>query len=161
MKDSFNRRSFMKIAGSTLGVGVLYTALPVPAVGEAGEMMRWLGKNNGEEAICPIKRCPRGLQRSSRSVGHQGVRAGRRDDQCPAIAARTGPLHRDLTHNSEEKTSTRRAIVQGQVRPTTRSGRSSITSAIFLRKGASESRPYTTATDSTDAFCPLLTLLST
>jgi hypothetical protein len=38
----------MKIAGSSLGIGVLYTALPLPAVGEAGEMMRWLGKKNGE-----------------------------------------------------------------------------------------------------------------
>jgi len=40
MKDAFNRRSFMKIAGSWLGIGVLYTALPVPAVGKASEMMR-------------------------------------------------------------------------------------------------------------------------
>lgn len=39
-----NRRSFMKITGSTLGIGVLYSALPTVAAGEAGEMMRWLGK---------------------------------------------------------------------------------------------------------------------
>ena len=44
-----NRRSFMKITGSTLGIGVLYSALPTVATGEAGEMMRWLGKQNGEQ----------------------------------------------------------------------------------------------------------------
>lgn len=38
----------MKIAGMSLGIGVLYTALPTAAVGEAGEMMRWLGKENDE-----------------------------------------------------------------------------------------------------------------
>ena len=37
-----NRRSFMKITGSTLGIGVLYSALPTVATGEAGEMIRWL-----------------------------------------------------------------------------------------------------------------------
>ena len=50
MKKAVNRRSFMKIAGSSLGIGVLYTALPMPATGEAGEMMRWFGKQNGEMA---------------------------------------------------------------------------------------------------------------
>ena len=35
-----NRRSFMKITGSTLGIGVLYSALPTVATGEAGEMIR-------------------------------------------------------------------------------------------------------------------------
>ena len=35
MKKSVNRRSFMKIAGSSLGIGVLYTALPMPVAGEA------------------------------------------------------------------------------------------------------------------------------
>jgi hypothetical protein len=37
MKDGENRRSFMKIAGTSLGIGVLYIALPQGAVGEAGE----------------------------------------------------------------------------------------------------------------------------
>jgi hypothetical protein len=49
VKNAVNRRSFMKIAGSSLGIGVLYTALPLPAGGEAGEMMRWLGTKNGEQ----------------------------------------------------------------------------------------------------------------
>ena len=39
MKTSVNRRSFMKIAGSSLGIGVLYSALPMPLAAEAGEMM--------------------------------------------------------------------------------------------------------------------------
>jgi hypothetical protein len=41
----------MKIAGSTLGIGVLYTALPLPATGEAGEMMRWLGKQSASTTL--------------------------------------------------------------------------------------------------------------
>src|SRR4029077_18909850 len=49
MKKSVDRRSFMKIAGSSLGIGVLYTALPMPVVGEAREMMHWLGQQNGEK----------------------------------------------------------------------------------------------------------------
>jgi hypothetical protein len=49
MKKSVDRRSFMKIAGSSLGIDVLYTALPMPVVGEAGERMHWLGQQNGEK----------------------------------------------------------------------------------------------------------------
>ena len=44
MKDGVNRRSFMKLAGTSLGIGVLYTVLPMPVAGEAGEMMRFLGQ---------------------------------------------------------------------------------------------------------------------
>ena len=44
-----DRRSFMKIAGTSLGIGVLYTALPAAAKGgEVGEMFRFMGKQNGE-----------------------------------------------------------------------------------------------------------------
>ena len=57
----------MKIAGSTLGIGVWYTAMPVPAVGEAGEMMRWLGKKNGEE-VTPFSF----VQLSDAHVGFNG-----------------------------------------------------------------------------------------
>src|SRR5580765_4514128 len=67
MKKSVNRRSFMKIAGSSLGIGVLYTALPMPVVGESGEMMRWLGKQNGE-AVTPFSF----VQLSDAHVGFNG-----------------------------------------------------------------------------------------
>src|SRR6266436_9120402 len=67
MKDAVNRRSFMKIAGSSLGIGVLYTALPMPVAGEAGEMMRWLGKENGE-AVTPFSF----VQLSDAHVGFNG-----------------------------------------------------------------------------------------
>lgn len=53
MKSALNRWSFMKIAGMSLGIGVLYSALPVAGTGEAGDLMRWLGKENGE-ALTPF-----------------------------------------------------------------------------------------------------------
>jgi predicted MPP superfamily phosphohydrolase len=107
MKDSVNRRSFMKIAGSTLGIGVLYTALPQPAVGEAGEMMRWLGKQNGEQ-MTPFSF----VQLSDAHVGFNGppdplgTKAFERAVEminglptAPDLVLFTG----DLTHDTEEK----------------------------------------------------------
>jgi hypothetical protein len=107
MKDSVNRRSFMKIAGSTLGIGVLYTALPQPAVGEADEMMRWLGKQNGEQ-MTPFSF----VQLSDAHVGFNGppdplgTKAFERAVEminglptAPDLVLFTG----DLTHDTEEK----------------------------------------------------------
>jgi len=48
MKKPFDRRSFLKVSGTALGIGVLYTAVPLVAGGETGEMLRWIGKKNGE-----------------------------------------------------------------------------------------------------------------
>ena len=43
-----NRRSFFKIAGASLGVGVLYSAYPAAlSGGEAGGMFSALGRANG------------------------------------------------------------------------------------------------------------------
>lgn len=95
MRHPVNRRSFMKIAGSTLGIGVLYTALPLPAAGEAGEMMRWLGKQNGEQ-MTPfsfVQRCACGIQRATGPAGNKSLRAGDGDDQRPPHGARPGPVH--------------------------------------------------------------------
>ena len=51
MKKEFDRRSFLKITGMSLGIGTLYRAMPMFGVGgEAGEMMRMLGEKNGEMA---------------------------------------------------------------------------------------------------------------
>jgi len=107
MKKSVNRRSFMKIAGSSLGIGVLYTALPMPVVGEAGEMMRWLGKQNGE-AVTPFSF----VQLSDAHVGFNGppdplgTKAFERAveminglPKAPDLVLFTG----DLTHDTEEK----------------------------------------------------------
>jgi predicted phosphodiesterase len=107
MKKSVNRRSFMKIAGSSLGIGVLYTALPMPVVGESGEMMRWLGKQNGE-AVTPFSF----VQLSDAHVGFNGppdplgtkvferaVEMINGLPKAPDLVLFTG----DLTHDTEEK----------------------------------------------------------
>ena len=45
-----NRRSFLKIAGSSLGIGVLYTAFPAALQGkESHNLLSALGKANGEK----------------------------------------------------------------------------------------------------------------
>ena len=45
-----NRRSFLKIAGSSLGIGVLYTAFPAALQGkESNSLLSALGKANGEK----------------------------------------------------------------------------------------------------------------
>jgi predicted phosphodiesterase len=107
MKKSVNRRSFMKIAGSSLGIGVLYTALPMPVVGEAGEMMHWLGQQNGEK-MTPFSF----VQLSDAHVGFNGppdplgTKAFERAveminglPKAPDLVLFTG----DLTHDTEEK----------------------------------------------------------
>lgn len=107
MKDSFNRRSFLKIAGSSLGIGVLYTALPLAAPGEAGEMLNWLGKSNGEK-VTPFSF----VQLSDAHVGFNGppdplgTKAFERAvemvnalPQQPDLVLFTG----DLTHDTEDK----------------------------------------------------------
>src|SRR5437868_5130033 len=44
-----SRRSFLKIAGTSLGIGALYSVLPKPLKGETAEMARWIGAGNGEQ----------------------------------------------------------------------------------------------------------------
>jgi len=97
----------MKIAGSSLGIGVLYTALPLPAAGKAGEMMRWLGKTTGEQ-MTPFSF----VQLSDAHVGFHGppdplgTKAFERAVElvnglptAPDLVLFTG----DLTHGTEEK----------------------------------------------------------
>ena len=46
----FNRRSFLKLTGTALGIGVLYHAVPAAAlVGEGNEVLHQLGKKSGEK----------------------------------------------------------------------------------------------------------------
>jgi 3',5'-cyclic AMP phosphodiesterase CpdA len=102
-----DRRSFMKIAGSSLGIGVLYQALPMPVLGEQAEMMSWLGKQNGEKAT-PFSF----VQLSDAHVGFNGppdplgTKAFERAveminalPQAPDLVLFTG----DLTHDTEDK----------------------------------------------------------
>jgi predicted MPP superfamily phosphohydrolase len=95
----------MKIAGSSLGIGVLYSALPVLARGESGEVMRRLGKQNGEQ-MTPFSF----VQLSDAHVGFNGppdplgTKAFERavemiNAAAPDLVLFTGAL----THDTEEK----------------------------------------------------------
>jgi len=43
-----NRRKFLKITGTSFGIGALYQVLPVAANGQSHEFLNFLGKENGE-----------------------------------------------------------------------------------------------------------------
>lgn len=43
-----NRRKFLKITGTSFGIGALYQVLPVAANGQSNEFLNFLGKENGE-----------------------------------------------------------------------------------------------------------------
>lgn len=102
-----NRRSFLKIAGTSLGIGVLYSVLPTPLKGESGEVVRWLGASNGEQAT-PFTF----VQMSDAHVGFNGppdplgTKAFERAVELinglprkPDLVLFTG----DLTHDTEDK----------------------------------------------------------
>jgi len=107
MKKDFDRRSFMKIAGTSLGIGVLYSAFPAAAAGgETGEMFSFLGKQSGEK-VAPFSF----VQLSDAHVGFNGPpdplgtkafeRAVEMINQLPRrpdLVLFTG----DLTHDSED-----------------------------------------------------------
>jgi len=108
MKKPFDRRSFLKIAGSSFGIGVLYSAFPLAtAGGETGERFNFLGKNSGER-VTPFSF----IQLSDSHVGFNGppdplgTKAFERAvdmiaqlPQLPDLVLFTG----DLTHDSEDK----------------------------------------------------------
>ncbi len=103
-----DRRSFLKMAGTSLGIGVLYTAVPAAAAsGEIGEMFDFTGKKNGER-VTPFTF----VQLSDAHVGFNGppdplgtkaferaVEMINQLPQQPDLVLFTG----DLTHDSEEK----------------------------------------------------------
>ena len=66
MKE-FDRRSFLKISGAALGIGVLYSAVPTIVSAEERDLMRFLGKQNGE-AVTPFSF----IQLSDAHVGFNG-----------------------------------------------------------------------------------------
>ncbi len=63
-----DRRSFLKIAGTSLGIGVLYSAYPAAlAKGEVGNIFASLGRSNGEK-VTPFSF----VQLSDAHVGFNG-----------------------------------------------------------------------------------------
>ena len=107
MKE-LDRRSFLRIAGTSIGVGALYKVLPAAAMtGTSGEMLRELGKKNGEK-VTPFTF----VQMSDTHVGFNGapnptgtkafeaaVATVNSLPQAPDLVLFTG----DLTHDSEDK----------------------------------------------------------
>jgi 3',5'-cyclic AMP phosphodiesterase CpdA len=103
-----DRRSFLKIAGTSLGVGVLYSAYPAAiAKGEVGDMFAALGRASGER-LAPFSF----VQLSDAHVGFNGppdplgTKAFERAvdminalPQRPDLVLFTG----DLTHDTEDK----------------------------------------------------------
>ena len=107
MKE-LDRRSFLRIAGTSIGIGALYKVLPAAAMtGTSGEMLRELGKKNGEK-VTPFTF----VQMSDTHVGFTGapnptgtkafeaaVATVNSLPQAPDLVLFTG----DLTHDSENK----------------------------------------------------------
>ena len=102
-----DRRSFLKIAGASIGIGALYHVLPAPAHGLAGEMLDHMKSMNGEKPS-PFSF----VQLSDAHVGFNGppdplgTKAFERAvemvnalPQQPDLVLFTG----DLTHDSEDK----------------------------------------------------------
>jgi 3',5'-cyclic AMP phosphodiesterase CpdA len=104
--NDFDRRSFLKISGAALGIGVLYQVAPI-ATAEAAEAFRLLGRHSGE-AVTPFSF----IQLSDAHVGFNGppdplgTKAFERAVEMvnalpnqPDLVLFTG----DLTHDSEDK----------------------------------------------------------
>jgi 3',5'-cyclic AMP phosphodiesterase CpdA len=104
---AINRRSFMRIAGMSLGAGALYQVLPVKLNAESNEIFNWMGDKNGERPA-PFSF----VQLSDTHVGFNGppnplgtkaferaVEIVNKLPQRPDLVLFTG----DLTHDSEDK----------------------------------------------------------
>lgn len=57
MRTPLDRRSFLRIAGSSLGIGVLYQVAPLYC---AGDTMSQLGRANGERVTTKMSPCSTG-----------------------------------------------------------------------------------------------------
>lgn len=102
-----DRRSFLKIAGASIGFGALYSVLPGTLVGEAAEKLAFIGKNAGEK-LAPFTFFqlsdthvgfsgppnPTGTAAFERAVAHIN-----KLPQQPDLIIFTG----DLSHDSEDK----------------------------------------------------------
>ncbi len=108
MTDNLNRRSFLKFSGVSIGIGAVYSALPLAAsAGSATEFFDALGKRNGERPS-PFTF----VQLSDTHVGFSGppdplgtkaferaVETVNQLPQRPDLVIFTG----DLTHDTEDK----------------------------------------------------------
>ena len=108
MTIPMNRRHFLTMSATALGIGVLYQAVPAAALsGESNEMMNFLGKQSGEK-VTPFSF----LQLSDSHVGFQGppdplgtgaferaVEMVNALPHRPDLILFTG----DLSHDSEDK----------------------------------------------------------
>src|SRR5438105_4767367 len=105
MKKDFDRRKFLQLSGMSIGVGGLFQFAP-PLFGESAEMMRHMGKKNGE-AMAPFSF----VQLSDAHVGFNGppdplgtqaferaVEMVNALPERPDLVLFTG----DLTHDSEK-----------------------------------------------------------
>jgi 3',5'-cyclic AMP phosphodiesterase CpdA len=100
MNKTLNRRSFLKVTGTAMGIGVLYQAMPAAAAGgDDGAFFDALGKQTGER-VQPFSF----VQLSDAHVGFNGPPdpLGTKVNglpQRPDLVLFTG----DLTHDTEDK----------------------------------------------------------
>ncbi len=102
-----DRRSFLKIAGASLGIGALYHVLPTPARGLAGEMLDHMKRMNGEKpspfSFVQLSDAHVGFNGPPDPLGTQAferaVEMVNALPQRPDLVLFTG----DLTHDTEDK----------------------------------------------------------
>ena len=92
MKDPVDRRTFMKIAGASIGVGALFHVAPLLRATPGGRRIAsLLGKKNGEAptpfSFVQLSDTHVGFYGAAQPARHAGVREGRGPDQRPARSA--------------------------------------------------------------------------
>lgn len=113
---STDRRSFLKIAGASIGIGALYHVLPMPARGLAGEMLDHMRRMNGEQpspfSFVQLSDAHVGFNGPPDPLGTQAferaVEMVNALPQRPDLVLFTG----DLTHDSEDKNVHARRMAQ-------------------------------------------------
>ena len=97
MKE-INRRSFMRIAGMSLGVGALYQVPPVKLNAESNEIFNWMGEKNGERpapfSFVQLSDSHVRFNGPPNPLGTKAFETRSRDRQQAATASRSGALHR-------------------------------------------------------------------
>ena len=99
MESKFDRRSFLRVAGTSLSIGALYSVFAPLAHGAGNEVLTRTMAELQRRGACtvfvhPIERHPRWFQWTARSARHPGVRKRRRNYQQAQAAARAGNHHR-------------------------------------------------------------------
>ena len=109
-QNRIDRRSFLRIAGTSIGIGVLYEFAPfLDRRAEAGEMNGYLqaGEWRGarEFHFRAVQRSTRRFPGPARPAGHQGLRERGGVDQSQSAAAGLNAVTDDLTHDAEPRRS--------------------------------------------------------